>query len=106
MWTAGQDSNPRIIVKHALPNAFAPMIVSFTMSIGQGIIGASGLTYLGLGVQPPNPEWGALVSSGRNYLQSCPYMTLIPGAFILILVLSLNLFGDGLRDALDPKLKK
>jgi len=104
--TAINCSNGRIILKHAFPNSFAPMIVSFTMSIGQGIIGASGLTYLGLGVQPPNPEWGALVSSGRNYLQSCPYMTLIPGAFILILVLSLNLFGDGLRDSLDPKLKK
>jgi len=99
-------SNSRIIIKHALPNAFSPMIVSFTMSIGAGIIGASGLTYLGLGVQPPNPEWGALVSAGRNYLKSCPYMTLIPGLCILVVVLSLNLFGDGLRDALDPKLKK
>ncbi|MDR1062023.1 MAG: ABC transporter permease [Clostridiales bacterium] len=99
-------SNPRIIVKHALPNAFAPMIVSFTMSIGSGIIGASALTYLGLGVQAPNPEWGALVTAGRDYIKSAPYLTLIPGFCILIVVLSLNLFGDGLRDALDPKLKK
>ncbi|MCD8106138.1 MAG: ABC transporter permease [Lachnospiraceae bacterium] len=99
-------SNSRSIIMHALPNSFSPMIVSFTMSIGSGVIGASGLTYLGLGVQAPNPEWGALVSSGRNYLQSAPYMTIIPGICIMILVLSLNLFGDGLRDALDPKLKK
>ena len=99
-------SPARTIIMHALPNAFAPMIVSFTMSIGSGIIGASALTYLGLGVQAPNPEWGALVSAGRNYLKSAPYMTIIPGVCIMIVVLSLNLFGDGLRDALDPKLKK
>ena len=99
-------SPARTIIMHALPNAFAPMIVSFTMSIGSGIIGASALTYLGLGVQAPNPEWGALVSTGRNYLKSAPYMTIIPGVCIMIVVLSLNLFGDGLRDALDPKLKK
>lgn len=104
--TAINCSNFRTIVKHALPNAFAPMIVSFTMSIGSGIIGASALTYLGLGVQPPNPEWGALVSAGRNYLMQAPYLTLIPGACILLVVLALNLFGDGLRDAMDPKLKK
>lgn len=99
-------SNFRTIVKHALPNAFSPMIVSFTMSIGSGIIGASALTYLGLGVQPPNPKWGALVSSGRDFLKSSPYMTIIPGLCILVVVLALNLFGDGLRDAMDPKLKK
>ena len=99
-------SSFRTIVKHALPNAFSPMIVSFTMSIGSGIIGASALTYLGLGVQPPNPEWGALVSAGRDYLKSDPYMTIIPGLCILVVVLALNLFGDGLRDAMDPKLKK
>lgn len=99
-------SPARTIIKHALPNAFAPMIVSFTMSIGSGIIGASALTYLGLGVQAPNPEWGALVSAGRDYLKSAPYMTIIPGLCIMAVVLSLNLFGDGLRDALDPKLKK
>ena len=99
-------SNFRTIVMHALPNAFSPMIVSFTMSIGSGIIGASALTYLGLGVQPPNPEWGALVSAGRDFLKSDPYMTIIPGLCILVVVLALNLFGDGLRDALDPKLKK
>ena len=99
-------SPARTIIMHALPNAFAPMIVSFTMSIGSGIIGASALTYLGLGVQAPNPEWGALVSAGRNYLKSAPYMTIIPGVCIMIVVLSLNLFGDGLRDALDPQLKK
>lgn len=104
--TAINCSDSRIIIKHALPNAFAPMIVSFTMSIGAGIIGASALTYLGLGVQAPNPEWGALVSVGRDYLKSDPYMTIIPGICILVVVMSLNLFGDGLRDALDPKLKK
>ena len=81
-------SSFRTIVFHALPNAFSPMIVSFTMSIGSGIIGASELTYLGLGVQAPNPEWGALVTAGRDYLKTAPYMTLIPGVCILIVVLA------------------
>lgn len=99
-------SNFRTILKHALPNAFSPMIVSFTMSVGRGILNASGLTYLGLGVLPPNPEWGALLSAGRDYIKSSPYLTIIPGLCIMVVVLALNLLGDGLRDALDPKLKR
>ena len=67
---------------------------------------AAGLAYLGLGVQPPTPEWGAMLSDGRNYLRQYPWICIFPGVAIMITVLSLNLFGDGLRDALDPKLKK
>ena len=76
------------------------------MGVGARIIGAAGLSYLGLGVQPPLPEWGAMLTAGRDFIKQYPYLTLIPGLCIAIVVLSLNLFGDGLRDALDPKLKK
>lgn len=99
-------SNVRIIFKHLVPNAFAPMIVAATMGIGGTIMQASGLSYLGLGVQAPTPEWGAMLSEGRNYLRRYPYMSIFPGLLIMITVLAFNLFGDGLRDALDPKQKK
>ncbi|GHV68726.1 peptide ABC transporter permease [Spirochaetia bacterium] len=96
----------KIIVKHLIPNAFAPMIVAATMGIGGTIMQASGLSYLGLGVQAPTPEWGAMLSEGRNYLRRYPFMSIFPGLLIMITVLAFNLFGDGLRDALDPKQKK
>ncbi|MCD7807111.1 MAG: ABC transporter permease [Lachnospiraceae bacterium] len=96
----------QIIAKHIIPNSLSPIIVQATMGVGMRIISASGLSYLGLGVQPPTPEWGAMLSAGRNYIKRYPYMTVIPGICIIITVLALNLFGDGLRDALDPKLKK
>lgn len=99
-------SSTRIIIKHVLPNSFSPIIVQATMGVGARIIGAAGLSYLGLGVQPPLPEWGAMLTAGRDFIKQYPYLTLIPGLCIAIVVLSLNLFGDGLRDALDPKLKK
>lgn len=94
-----------IIFKHILPNAISPLIVQITMSLGQSILAAATLSFLGLGVQPPSPEWGAMVSDGRNYLRNYPYLALFPGMCIMITVLSFNLLGDGLRDALDPKLK-
>ena len=99
-------STPRIIIRHVLPNTISPMIVSATMDMARSIMAASSLSYLGLGVQPPNPEWGAMLSAGKSYILNYPYMCLAPGIVIAITVLSLNLMGDGLRDALDPKLKK
>ena len=99
-------SNIRILFKYILPNVSAPLIVGITMSLAAGILGASTLSYIGLGAQPPTPEWGALLSDARNYMMSYPYMIIFPGIFIAITVLAANLVGDGLRDALDPKLRK
>jgi peptide/nickel transport system permease protein len=99
-------STPRIILMHVLPNSFAPVLVSATMSIGNIIMMAAMLSFIGLGVQPPTPEWGSMIAGGRNLIRSCPWMVTFPGLFIMFTVLALNLFGDGLRDALDPKLKK
>lgn len=95
----------RIIFRHVLPNAISPMIVQMTMGIAGGIISASSLSFVGLGVQPPEPEWGALLSAGRSYIRDYPYLTMCPGLTIMITVLALNMIGDALRDALDPKLK-
>lgn len=99
-------SSLKVIVKHLIPNSFAPMIVSMSMAIGGNIMAAASLAYLGLGVQPPSPEWGAMLAAGRDYIVKYPWMCIFPGVMIMITVLSLNLFGDGLRDALDPKQKK
>ncbi len=96
----------RIITRYVLPNSLSPVIVKATMSVAQTILTAASLSYVGLGVQPPAPEWGAMLSAGRAYIRSFPHLVMFPGIFIMITVLGLNLFGDGLRDALDPKLKK
>lgn len=98
-------SPAKIILKHLIPNAFAPQIVGMTMSIGGNIMSAASLAYLGLGVAPPTPEWGAMLSEGREHLSRYPWLCIFPGVAIMITVLALNLFGDGLRDAFDPKLK-
>lgn len=95
----------RIIYKHVLPNAVGPIIVQTTMSIADMILAASSLSYLGLGIQPPTPEWGAMLNAGREYIKSAPYLLIFPGFAIVLASLSISLFGDGLRDALDPKLK-
>lgn len=95
-----------IIFKHVFPNVLSPIIVQGSMRLATAILSAAGLSFLGLGAQPPSPEWGAMLSSGRDFLFSAPYMAIFPGLMISILVLGFNLFGDGLRDALDPKLKK
>jgi len=95
----------KILFKHLLPNVVAPIIVLATLDIASAILAASSLSFLGLGVQPPTAEWGAMLNSGRNYLRSAPWITLFPGLAIMISVLSINLLGDGLRDALDPRLK-
>ena len=96
----------KIIVKHILPNCLSPIIVQITLLIGTTIISASSLSFLGIGVPAPAPEWGALLSAGRGHIRDASYMCIIPGLAIMMTVLALNLLGDGLRDALDPKLKK
>jgi len=95
----------RIIFQNILPNCMAPLIVYSTLGVAQAILSASTLSFLGLGIQPPSPEWGAMLSAGRDYLRTAPWIMIFPGIFIVVVVLSLNLVGDGLRDALDPKLK-
>lgn len=95
-----------IIWKHIIPNCLSPIIVRWTLSVANDIISASSLSFLGLGVPVPSPEWGALLSNGRGFITSHPYLCLFPGLAIMILVLALNLLGDGLRDAMDPKLRK
>lgn len=95
-----------IMFRHILPNVLAPVIVLATLGIGGAILVGAALSFLGLGAQPPTPEWGAMLSSGRNFLQQAWWITFFPGLAIMITVLSINLLGDGLRDALDPRLKR
>lgn len=99
-------SDLNIIFTHVLPNSLSPIIVQITMGVAMGILTASQLSFLGLGVPVPAPEWGAMLSSGREYIRDYSYLTFFPGLAIMITVLSFNLMGDGLRDALDPKLKQ
>jgi len=96
----------RIILEHVLPNCLSPIIVQTTLKVGSNIISASSLSFLGVGISPPTPEWGAMLSDGRSYIRSSGWMCLFPGLAIMFTVLALNLLGDGLRDAMDPKLKK
>ena len=95
----------RIIFVHLLPNCVSPLIVQATMGVAQTITMAAGLSFIGLGVQPPTPEWGAMLSSARQFMRQAPHLVIFPGLAIAVTVLALNLLGDGLRDALDPKLK-
>jgi len=99
-------SEARIIAAHVLPNSISPIIVQATLRIASAIVAASTLSYLGMGIPAPAPEWGAMLSMGRDYVRTLPHMTIFPGLMILVVVLSFNLLGDGLRDAMDPKLKK
>src|SRR6056297_2270619 len=98
-------SDVRIIFFHLLPNAMAPLIVQTTLSIATAILEAAALSFLGLGAQPPTPEWGAMLSDARSSLQRAPWVATFPGIAIILGVLGFNLLGDGLRDALDPKMK-
>lgn len=99
-------SHLSIMFRHLLPNVIQPMIVSMTMGIGHTITMAAALSYIGLGVQPPTPEWGAMLSDARAHILTYPYLIMFPGATIGLTVLAINLMGDGLRDALDPKLRR
>lgn len=94
-----------IIIKHVIPNCLSPVIVQATLGVAFAILTAASLSFIGLGIEPPEPEWGAMLSSGRQYIRDFPHLTLFPGLAIMITILALNFLGDGLRDALDPKLK-
>ena len=99
-------NNWRIIVHHILPNSISSLIVQATLAMAGAIISASALSFLGFGIQAPLPEWGAMLSTGRRYIRTEPYLTVIPGLAIMVVVYALNVVGDGLRDCLDPRLKK
>lgn len=102
---AGGTRTPRIIFRHVLPNAIGPLIVQSTMNVSQMIIMAAVLSFLGMGVDPPQPEWGALLSEAKEFLRTAPYLMFFPGALICLSSFSMNVLGDGLRDALDPRLR-
>lgn len=95
----------RILLRHILPNVLAPIVVLSTLDMAWAILNASSLSFLGLGAQPPTPEWGAMLSEGRGLMRQAPWITIAPGLAIMLTVLSVNLLGDGLRDALDPRLR-
>ncbi|EDL64951.1 ABC transporter permease [Bacillus sp. SG-1] len=97
-------SDFRILVKHILPNCMAPIIVFATMRMATAILSTSALSFLGLGAQPPTPEWGAMIAQGQNFMWTSPHMTIVPGIAIMLIVFAFNVVGDGLRDALDPNM--
>jgi peptide/nickel transport system permease protein len=98
--------NLRIIFRHMMPNAIAPVLVSATIGIASAILTEAGLSFLGFGVPPPHATWGNIISDGKRFIFDAPWLTFIPGISILVVVLSFNLFGEGLRDALNPKLRE
>lgn len=98
-------SSRRQLLKYMLPNAIGPILTAVTFSVATAILTVSSLSYIGLGISEPLPEWGAMLASGKAYLSSAPYILVFPGVAVMITVLALNVFGDGLRDALDPRLK-
>ena len=97
--------NWKIIMLHIIPNALSPIVVQTTLRVGSAIISAAALSFLGLGIPAPAPEWGTMLSAGRKFIRDYSYMTLFPGMAIMVTVLALNMLGDGLRDAMDPKMK-
>jgi peptide/nickel transport system permease protein len=99
-------SNTRIIFRHILPNAVSPVLVSATLGIAGAILTESALSFLGIGVQPPTPSWGNILTSGKDYIEFAWWLSLFPGLAILVTVLSYNLLGEGIRDALDPRVKR
>jgi peptide/nickel transport system permease protein len=96
----------RILWRHILPNCLAPIVVQFTLRMGTVVVIASGLSFLGLGAQPPSPEWGAMLSTAREYIRTAPHLSIFPGMAILLLVLGWNVLGDGLTEALNPRLSR
>lgn len=99
-------SNSRIIIRHILPNCLSPLLVQTTLNIASAILSAAALGFLGLGAQPPTPEWGAMLSKGRLYMRVAPHIMTFPGLAIMLTVLAFNLMGDGLRDAIDPRMSR
>jgi peptide/nickel transport system permease protein len=102
---AAGESNLNILFRYLLPNSMAPIIIQTTLRMATVLLTAAGLSFLGLGVQPPNAEWGAMLSTARPYLITAPHLATVPGIAIVLVVMGFNLFGDGLRDSLDPRLK-
>jgi len=102
---ASGASKMRIMLRHLLPNSFPPMLVLITLNIGNAILIEAGLSFLGIGITPPHPTWGSMVSDGYRYLLVSPIISFAPGIAIILVVLSFNMVGDGLRDALDPRLR-
>jgi peptide/nickel transport system permease protein/oligopeptide transport system permease protein len=98
-------SNWRILIRHIVPNCFSPILVLITMMMGTTILAEAGLSFIGIGITPPTPAWGGMVTDGRNYLLSNPFLSVAPGVAIMLMVFSFNMVGDGLRDALDPRLR-
>jgi peptide/nickel transport system permease protein len=99
-------SDFQILMRHVLPNCISPLIVAATLDVGWMIMAAAGLSFLGLGAQPPTAEWGVMLSDGRQFIRVAPHLSILPGAAIFLVVLALNFLGDGLRDALDPRLRQ
>ena len=99
-------SNRRIMFRHILPNVIGPILVYATLGLGIAIMITAGLSYLGLGAQPPSPEWGSMLNLGRQFMRHAWWMPVFPGVAVVIAVLSINLIGDGLQDAINPKLRK
>ena len=99
------SSNAKIIIRHIIPNCFAQILVQIPLSIAKTILSVSGLSYIGMGIQAPIPEWGSMLAASRQYLKGYSYIAIFPGLAIVVVILALNLMGDGLRDAADPKLK-
>jgi peptide/nickel transport system permease protein len=95
----------RIIVRHVLPNVLAPLIVQTSLSFSTAILAEASLSFLGLGTQPPDPSWGTMLGAGRRFMEAAPWVAIFPGVAITVTVLGFNLLGDGLRDALDPRLR-
>jgi peptide/nickel transport system permease protein len=101
---AAGASAPRILVRHVLANSLSPIVVAGTLDVGWMIMAAAGMSFLGLGAQPPLAEWGVMLSNGRQFLRVAPWVSLVPGTMIFLVVLVLNLLGDRLRDLLDPRM--
>jgi peptide/nickel transport system permease protein len=99
------EKDSSILFRYLLPNSMAPIIIQTTLRMATVLLTASGLSFLGLGVQPPTAEWGAMLSNARGYLITAPHTAIVPGVAIMLVVMGFNLFGDGLRDALDPRLR-
>ncbi|MFN4151920.1 MAG: ABC transporter permease, partial [Candidatus Sericytochromatia bacterium] len=103
---ANGATHSKIIISHILPNCMTPIIVQSTLGVGGSILEMAGLSFLGLGAQPPTPEWGAMLSNAREFIRTAPWVITFPGIAIILAVLSFNLLGDGLRDLLDPHTAK